>query len=259
MLGRITVFLYGVVCYVATLASFVYAFGFLGNFGVPKSIDSGRQMPFALALAINVGLLLLFALQHSIMARPWFKAAWTRIVPVAAERSTYCLVSSLALFLLFWKWQPMGAVLWTVNSASGRMALNALYVIGWLVVLAVTFLIDHFDLFGLRQVWLYLIGRPYTALAFRTPGPYRLVRHPLYVGWLMVFWSAPVMTSAHLVFALATTIYILVAIQFEERDLTRSHPEYAEYRRQVPMLVPGVAPKGAEGPETRRRAARQAS
>jgi methanethiol S-methyltransferase len=259
MLGRITVFLYGVVCYVATLASFVYAFGFLGNFGVPKSIDSGRQMPFALALAINVGLLLLFALQHSIMARPWFKAAWTRIVPVAAERSTYCLVSSLALFLLFWKWQPMGAVLWTVNSASGRMALNALYVIGWLVVLAVTFLIDHFDLFGLRQVWLYLIGRPYAALAFRTPGPYRFVRHPLYVGWLMVFWSAPVMTSAHLVFALAITVYILVAIQFEERDLTRSHAEYAEYRRQVPMLVPGAAPKGAEGPETRRRAARQAS
>jgi methanethiol S-methyltransferase len=163
------------------------------------------------------------------------------------------------LFLLFWKWQPMGAVLWTVNSASGRMALNALYVIGWLVVLAVTFLIDHFDLFGLRQVWLYLIGRPYAALAFRTPGPYRFVRHPLYVGWLMVFWSAPVMTSAHLVFALAITVYILVAIQFEERDLTRSHPEYAEYRRQVPMLVPGVAPKGAEGPETRRRAARQAS
>jgi methanethiol S-methyltransferase len=259
MLGRISVFLYGVVCYGATLASFVYAFGFLGNFGVPKSVDSGRQMPFALALAINAGLLLLFALQHSIMARPWFKAAWTRIVPVAAERSTYCLFSSLALILLFWKWQPMGGVLWTVGSASGRLALNVLYVVGWLVVLAVTFLIDHFDLFGLRQVSLYLMGRPYTALAFRTPGPYRLVRHPLYVGWVMVFWSAPVMTAAHLVFALATTIYILVAIQFEERDLTRSHAEYAEYRRQVPMLVPGVSQKRAEAMEMRRRAARQAS
>jgi methanethiol S-methyltransferase len=259
MLGRITVFVYGVLCYLVFLASFLYAVGFLGNFGVPKSIDSGRQMPFALALAIDAGLLLLFALQHSIMARPWFKAAWTRIVPMPVERSTYVLFSSLALFLLFWKWQPMGGTIWNVQNGTGRLILTALFAIGWLVVLAVTFLIDHFDLFGLRQVCLYLIGRPYTALAFRTPGPYRIVRHPLYVGWLMVFWSAPVMTSAHLVFALATTIYILVAIQFEERDLTRSHPEYAEYRRQVPMLVPGIAPKGTEGPETRRRAARQVS
>ncbi len=256
MLGRITAFAYGMACYAATLASFVYAFGFLGNFGVPKSIDSGRQAPFAVALAINVGLLALFALQHSIMARPWFKAAWTRIVPVAVERSTYCLLSSAALFLLFWKWQPMGGVLWNAHSASVHLFLNALYVIGWLVVLATTFLIDHFDLFGLRQVWLKLVGRPYTALGFRTPGPYRYVRHPLYVGWLLVFWSAPVMTSAHLVFALATTAYILTAIQFEERDLEGFHSEYAEYRRQVPMLIPSVSTKSANKAEPRRRTVR---
>jgi protein-S-isoprenylcysteine O-methyltransferase Ste14 len=259
MVGRITAFFYGVACYLATLASLVYAFGFLGNFVVPKSIDSGRHMPLAPALAINSALLVLFALQHSIMARPWFKAAWTRIVPVAVERSTYCLVSSLALFLLFWQWQPMGGVLWNAQSASGHLVLNALYAIGWLIVLATTFVIDHFDLFGLRQVWLYLIGRPYTALGFRTPGPYRYVRHPLYVGWLLVFWSAPAMTSAHLVFALATTAYILIAIQFEERDLARYHSEYAEYRRQVPMLVPSVSPMRADDADVRRRAARQAS
>ena len=176
--------------------------------------------------------------------------------PSGVERSTYCLLSSAALFLLFWKWQPMGGVLWNVHSASVHLFLNALYVIGWLVVLATTFLIDHFDLFGLRQVWLKLVGRPYTALGFRTPGPYRYVRHPLYVGWLLVFWSAPVMTSAHLVFALATTAYILIAIQFEERDLESFHSEYAEYRRQVPMLVPSVSTKSADKTEPRRRTVR---
>jgi protein-S-isoprenylcysteine O-methyltransferase Ste14 len=172
------------------------------------------------------------------MARPWFKAAWTRIVPVPVERSTYVLFSSVALLLLFWKWQPMGGVVWNVRSAFGRLALDALFAVGWLTILAATFLINHFDLFGLRQVWLYLRGRPYTDIGFRTPGPYRYVRHPLYVGWLLVFWSAPVMTAAHLVFAIATTAYILVAIQFEERDLVRFHGEYAEYRRRVPMILP---------------------
>jgi protein-S-isoprenylcysteine O-methyltransferase Ste14 len=159
-------------------------------------------------------------------------------VPEPVERSTYVLLSSVALLLLFWKWQPMGGVIWNVESAPGRLALQVLYAGGWLTVLATTFLIDHFDLFGLRQVWLYLRGRPYASPGFRTPDLYRYVRHPLYVGWLLAFWSAPVMTSAHLVFAIATTAYILVAIQLEERDLLRSHGEYAEYRRQVPMLVP---------------------
>lgn len=238
MLKRVIVFAYGVICYLAFLAAFLYAIGFLGNFGVPKSIDSGAQMPFVHALAINAALLAIFALQHSLMARQWFKAAWTRIVPQTAERSTYVLFSSLALLYLFWKWQPMGGVIWNVESNLGRFMVYALYVGGWLTVLAVTFLLNHFDLFGLRQVWLQLAGRPYTPLAFRTPGVYRLIRHPLYVGWLMVFWSTPVMTAAHFVFAAATTAYILIAIQFEERDLVRMHREYAEYRRQVPMLLP---------------------
>lgn len=204
-------------------------------------------MPFLHAMAINAALLGIFALQHSLMARQWFKAAWTRIVPQAAERSTYVLFSSLALLYLFWKWQPMGGVIWNVESSLGRTIVYALYAGGWLAVLAVTFLLNHFDLFGLRQVWLQLAERPYTPLAFRTPGVYRLVRHPLYVGWLMVFWSVPVMTSAHFVFAVATTTYILVAIQLEERDLVRMHREYAVYRRQVPMLLP----VGSRRPEER--------
>ena len=238
MFNRIIAFLYGVACYVAFLAAFLYAIGFIGNFLVPKSIDSGMQMSFMKALAINTALLGLFAIQHSVMARQWFKRAWSRIVPTSVERSTYVLFSSLALLLLFWKWQPMGGVIWDVENGFGRVALYSLYAAGWAIVLAATFLINHFDLFGLRQVWLHLLGRPYTQLEFRTPGLYRYVRHPLYVGWLLVFWSAPKMTLAHLVFALATTAYILIAIQFEERDLVRFHAEYAEYRRRVPMLVP---------------------
>jgi methanethiol S-methyltransferase len=238
MLSRITSFLYGVGCYSVSLATFVYAMVFLGNFAVSKSIDSGPESPFTQALAINFLLLGLFAVQHSVMARPWFKAAWTRFVPPPVERSTYMLFSSAALLLVFWKWQPMGGVIWNVGSGYGRLALTALYVVGWLTVFAATFLINHFDLFGLRQVWLHLCGRPYTQLEFRTPGLYRYVRHPLYVGWLLVFWSAPVMTSAHFFFAISTTAYILIAIQFEERDLARLHREYAEYRSQVPMLLP---------------------
>lgn len=238
MLGRITAFLYGVFCYLVFFVTFLYGIGFIGNLWVPKSIDSGRQRPLAEALAINLALLAVFALQHSVMARPWFKKAWTKFVPKVVERSTYVLFSSLALLLLFWKWEPMGGVVWSVGNLYAYFAIELLYAAGWLLVLVATFLINHFDLFGLRQVWLYLLGKPYTALEFRTPGPYKLVRHPLYVGWLMVFWSAPVMTVAHLVFAVMTTAYILIAIQFEERDLVRAHGEYAEYRKRVPMLVP---------------------
>jgi len=257
MLSRMTAFFYGVACYLVFFATFLYALGFLGNFAVPKSVDSGPQWPFIDALAMNSALLAIFALQHSVMARQWFKAAWTRIVPPPVERSTYVLLSSSALLLLFWKWQPMGGVIWNVGSTSGRLALEALYAFGWLTVLATTFLINHFDLFGLRQVWVYLRGRPYMPIGFRTPGPYRYVRHPLYVGWLLVFWSAPVMTSAHLVFAIATTVYILVAIQFEERDLVRFHAEYAEYRRRVPMILPIVSSKRRESAEVRQGTAKQ--
>jgi methanethiol S-methyltransferase len=238
MFSRIVAFLYGVVCYLAFFATFLYAIGFIGNFGVPKSIDSGPHRPLTFALAVNAALLALFAVQHSVMARQWFKRAWTRIVPHPVERSTYVLFSSLALLLLFWKWEPIGRVIWSVDSEAGQVLLRALYIMGWMTVLVSTFLINHFDLFGLRQVWLHLRGVPYTPLHFRTPGLYRIVRHPLYVGWLLVFWSAPLMTVAHLVFAIATTAYILLAIQFEERDLMQLHAEYVEYRRRVPMILP---------------------
>jgi len=247
MFNRIAAFVYGVVCYLFFLASFLYAVGFMGNFGVPKTMDSGPQAPFLQALLINSLLLGLFAVQHSVMARPWFKKAWTKLVPQTVERSTYVLFSSLALLLLFALWQPMGGVIWNVENASARAILYAVYAIGLLIVLVATFLINHFDLFGLRQVWLHLIGRPYTSLPFKTPGMYRYVRHPLYVGWLLSFWATPTMTVAHLVFAVATSLYIFVAIQFEENDLVQAHREYAEYRDRVPMLVPVRSPKVPEG------------
>jgi len=220
------------------LAAFLYAIGFIGNFGVPSSLDSLPTLSLDLAIPIDVALLTLFAAQHSIMARQWFKAAWTRVVPAPVERSTYVLASSVALGLLFWQWQPIGGEIWNIENTAGRVALYALFALGWAIVLLSTFLINHFDLFGLRQVWLYLKGQPYTALQFRTPFLYRYLRHPLYLGWFLVFWSTPQMTSAHLLFAIATTAYILVAIQFEERDLMKLHPEYVEYRRRVPMIIP---------------------
>jgi methanethiol S-methyltransferase len=246
MFSRITAFVYGVVCYLFFLASFLYAVGFIGNFGVPKTMDSGPQRPFLEALLINSLLLGLFAVQHSVMARPWFKKAWTKLVPQTVERSTYVLFSSLALLLLFALWQPMGGVIWNLESTSARAIVYGIYAVGLSIVLIATFLINHFDLFGLRQVWLNLLGRPYEPLAFKTPGLYRYVRHPLYVGWLLTFWATPTMTAAHLVFAVATSLYIFVAIQFEENDLVRAHREYAEYRERVPMLVPGRSAKVPE-------------
>jgi len=232
------VFAYGVASYLLTLGVLAYMAGFLGNFIVPKPLDAAAQIPFWPALLTNCGLLLLFSIQHSVMARPGFKTWWTRIVPAAAERSTYVLFSCLALIALFAFWQPMGVTIWRVENATGKSLLYTLYAAGWFVIFAATFYINHFDLFGLRQVWLHLRGKEYTALNFVTPAPYRAVRHPLYIGWLMTFWATPTMTIAHLVFALGTTAYILIAIRLEERDLVKFHPEYEEYRRKVPMLIP---------------------
>ena len=238
MIKRLSIFVYGVLSYAIFFITYLYAIGFVGNVWVPKSMDSVAEVPFQRALLIDLGLLSLFAVQHSVMARPAFKRWWTRIVPETAERSTYVLLSSLALILLFAYWQPLGGAVWTVTSDFGQAVLYGAFAFGWRLVLVSTFLINHFDLFGLRQVWLQLLGKPYTQLKFGTPLFYRYVRHPLYVGWFFAFWATPTMTVTHLVFAIATTAYILIAIQLEERDLVEAHPEYETYRRSVPMLVP---------------------
>ena len=238
-LGRIAAFIYGLISYIIFLVTFLYAIGFMGNIIVPKSIDFPPQASLIKALIINLALLTVFALQHSVMARQGFKNWWTKIVPQPIERSTYVLFSNLALILLFWQWQPMGSIIWNVENFTGRIILFSLFGFGWLLVLISTFLINHFDLFGLRQVYLYLRGQEYTHLKFTTPGLYKIVRHPLYVGWFFTFWMTPTMTVAHLVFALVTTIYILIAIQLEERDLVSIYgQDYEAYRRRVPMLIP---------------------
>jgi protein-S-isoprenylcysteine O-methyltransferase Ste14 len=238
VIRRLTIFLYGVTAYVVFFATFLYAIGFIGNLFVPKTMDAAPQVPFLVALATNLALLGLFAVQHSVMARPAFKRWWTRVVPAEAERSTYVLFSSLALIVLFALWQPMGGVVWDFSSPVARALMYAGFAFGWLLVLVSTFLINHFDLFGLRHVWLQLIGRKYEPLPFKTPFIYRYVRHPLYVGWFFAFWCTPTMTATHLLFAVATTAYIVIATQLEERDLLVAHPEYAGYRQRVPMYVP---------------------
>ena len=236
---RVSILLYGAISYIIFFATFCYAFGWVGNLLVPVSIDSAPRGPIGQAFLVNTLLLALFAVQHSVMARPGFKQWWKQIVPEPAERSTYVLFSSLALLIMFWQWQPMGGVVWSVQNPIGSRLLMGMYVFGWSLVLLTTFLINHFDLFGLRQVWMFARGKEYQPLGFVTPGPYKWVRHPLYVGWLCAFWFTPTMTAAHLLFALATTAYILVAIQLEEKDLTTIHGRaYSNYRKSVPMLVP---------------------
>ena len=247
MFNRILFFAYGSFSYLIFLGTFLYAICFIGNFGVPRTLDGAASGPLGVSFAIDAGLLALFAVQHSVMARKWFKDWWTRMVPRPIERSTYVLFSSLALILLFWQWRPLGGEVWSVEDTVGRLVLRALFAFGWGLVLVSTFLINHFDLFGLRQVWLHLLGRSDKPVRFVTPGPYRVVRHPLYVGWLFAFWMTPVMTLAHLLFSIATTAYILLAIQFEERDLLREHGEtYQSYRRSVPMLVPFSRKRGSD-------------
>lgn len=249
---RLLILLYGAASYAVFLATFLYGVAFLGNFGIANSIDAAPTTGIGRAVAIDIALLAVFALQHSIMARPAFKRWWTRMVPTAAERSTYVLFSSVALLLLFWLWQPIGAVVWHVDSPFGQTLVYGGYAAGWIVILTATFLINHLDLFGLRQSWLYFRGRPYSEIPFRTPSLYKVVRHPLYVGWLLTFWCSPIMSAAHLLFAMMTTAYILIAIQLEERDLARAFPEYEKYRQRVPMLIPFTAGRGRGGRSDRR-------
>jgi protein-S-isoprenylcysteine O-methyltransferase Ste14 len=242
MAKRLAVFVYGLVSYVVFFLTFVYAVGFIGNLYIPKSMDSPARMSFWPALVIDALLLLMFAVQHSVMARPAFKEKLTQFIPAAAERSTYVLCSSLLLIVLFAFWQPIGGVVWNVTSPAGRNAINVVFGLGFALVFIATLLINHFDLFGLRQVALYLARKPYTYLEFRTPLFYRYIRHPLYVGWLIAFWSTPTMTGAHFLFAMLTSVYMLIAIRWEERDLVMVHgSKYQDYQQRVPKLIPSFA------------------
>jgi protein-S-isoprenylcysteine O-methyltransferase Ste14 len=241
-MNRIAAVLFGVISYLTFFFTFLYAIGFVGNIIVPKSIDSGTEQPIVTSLIVNVLLLSLFAVQHSVMARPGFKRWWTQFVSKHVERSIFVLLASLVLLLLFWQWRPMTGLVWSVDNTMGRVALQALFAIGWLIVLLSTFMINHFDLFGLRQVYLYGRGIEGRELTFTTRAFYKFVRHPIMLGFIIAFWATPVMTVGHLLFAAVTTAYILVAIQFEERDLVDSHGEtYERYRRSVGMLIPKSA------------------
>jgi methanethiol S-methyltransferase len=238
---RLLIIGYGIASYLAFIAAFLYAIAFVGNFIVPRTVDSGIAAPIAEAVIVNVLLLLVFAVQHSLMARPVFKRWWTRIIPQAIERSTYVLLSSLALFLLYWQWRTMPAIVWNVESTAGRVILWALFGLGWATVFGSTFMINHFDLFGLRQVWLNWRGQPYRELGFQTVMLYRVIRHPIMAGFIVAFWATPTMTAGHLLFAAVTTAYILVAIQLEEHDLmVNLGDQYRDYRQRVAMLTPGL-------------------
>lgn len=236
---------YGLIAYSIFFFTFSYAVGFVSTMIVPKHIDSAPQSSLGYALLVNAGLLSLFAIQHSVMARPAFKKWWTKYVPEPIERSTYVLLASLCLLFMFWQWQPVGGIIWQVKSAAWQVVLKAVCLAGFSIVLVSTFLINHFDLFGLRQVWAYFTGKKYEHLKFRTPFFYRYVRHPLYLGFMIAFWSTPVMTATHLFFAIMTTLYMLTAIRFEENDLVKQFGEkYRSYKRSAPMLIPFTKSSG---------------
>ncbi len=231
--------IYGVVSYSIFFLTFLYLIGFLNNAVVPKGIDTGTPGSMGVALVVNVLLYALFGIQHSVMARPAFKERWTQIVPKPIERSTYTLLSSLILILLFWQWRPMPTYIWHVEAELLRAVLTGLCLVGFLIVLYATFLIDHFDLFGLRQVFLHMRGTAYTHKKFATPSLYRMIRHPIYLGWMIAFWATPDMTVGHLMFAALGTAYMLIAIPIEEKDLAEFHgEEYKRWRESTPMIVP---------------------
>jgi len=236
---RVAMLVYGVFSYAVFLIAILYAIGFAGNIIVPKTIDSGQEVSSTQALLINIALLGLFAIQHTIMARQGFKKWWTKIVPQAVERSTFVLLASLILLLLYYQWQPMKGVIWDMENSSGNLFISGIFWIGWVIVFSSTFMIDHFELFGLRQVYQYLRGQKKQPPRFKTTAFYSFVRHPIMLGLIIAFWAAPLMTVGHLVFAVTTTVYILIGIQFEERDLISAFGDtYKNYRERVPMLLP---------------------
>lgn len=244
---RLTVFTFGVISYLVFFISFLYVIGFVGNLFVPKSIDSGSEASLTQSLIVNLALLGLFAIQHTIMARPAFKRWWTKIVPAQMERSTYVLAASLILMLLYWQWRPIPGVIWSVENPVGKAVLSVLFWLGWGTVLFSSFIINHFDLFGLRQVWLHLMDQEYHHVGFQTRSLYRYIRHPLMLGLIIGSWATPHMTTGHLLFAVAATAYILIGIQFEEHDLVQFlGKDYDEYRHRVPMFIPFLKKRSSD-------------
>ena len=239
MAKRLLVFIFGVIVYLLFLFTVLYGIGFVGNIAVPKSVDSGAPSPLAASILINLLLVIIFAMQHSVMARPAFKKQWLRFIPEPAERSIYVLFTNMSLLLLFWQWRPLPTTVWNFQNGMMHIALTSLFWMGWLCVVISTFLINHFDLFGLRQVYLYLCGIEYTPVQFKEPLPYKYVRHPLMLSFLIAFWATPQMSIGHLQFAIGMTLVIFIGIAFEERDLLKAYGDsYARYRQQVSMIIP---------------------